>query len=223
MRVVAALNEAMLGAFERAGQTLDPLLAGEHAPGFLALAALSFRVIGLLERRRIAEAIEQTGTLLRLASTRNDFSRFTQARLLLAEGRLLRGDLAGAEEEARAAGDPDALVPFLRSVRLSLLAEIRLRQGRAAEAVEFAREALALERSTACLFVPRQEVVPVLLAEALHEAGDVDAAREVLREARAELLARADKIADPAYRRCFLEDIPAHARALELGRAWLGA
>jgi tetratricopeptide (TPR) repeat protein len=220
--MVAALNESFLGAFQLAEQTIERVIATQHPLSFVSLTALTFRIIGLLERRRSAEALERAATLFQLASTGNDRSRMAQARLLLSEGRLLQGDLAAAEEEARAAGDPATLVPFLRSVQLSLLAEIRLRQGQAAEAVELAREALALERTTACLFVLRQEGIPVLLAEALHASGEVEAAREALREARAELLARADKIADPAYRRSFLEDIPAHARTLELSRAWLG-
>ncbi|WP_437486645.1 protein kinase [Sorangium sp. So ce1014] len=222
LRLHAAQNELSLGAFQLADKTLDALRAGEHTPAYYVATALWFRSMGLLEQRRVPEALELAGEMLRLGSTRGDFLRFAQARLLLAEGRLLEGDLAGAEEEVCAAGDPGRLVPFLRSVRLSLLAEIRLRQKRTAEAVALAREALALERSTACLFVLRQEVVPVLLAEALHESGEVEAAHEVIREARAELLARAGKIEDPATRRSFLEDITARARTLELGRAWLG-
>ncbi|WP_437715609.1 protein kinase [Sorangium sp. So ce448] len=221
VRLYAAQNELRLGAFELAEQAFDALLAVEHAPAYVALTALSFRIMGLLEQRRVTEAQEQAGTMLRRASASSGFSYTTQARLLLSECRLERGDLAGAEEEVRAVGDAARLVPCFQSVRLSLLAEIRLRQGRAAEAAALAREAFALERSTACLFVLRQEVVPALLAEALHESGEVEAAREVLREARAELLARADKIADPAYRRSFLEDIDAHVRTLALARAWL--
>lgn len=221
MRVYAALDELMLGAFELAGQSVDALFAEEHAPAYVELTALSFRIMGMLEQGRVTEAHEQAESLLRRASASNGFAHMAQARLLLSECRLKRGDLAGTEEEVRAVGDAARLVPFLQSVRLSLLAEIRLRQGRAAEAVELAREAFALERSTACLFALRQEVVPVLLAEALHENGEVEAAREALREARAELLARADKIADPAFRTSFLENINAHARTLALARAWL--
>jgi tetratricopeptide (TPR) repeat protein len=221
MRMYAALDELMLGAFELAGQSVDALFAEQNVPTYVVLSALSFRIMGLLEQRRVTEAQEQAESMLRRASASNGFAHMALARLLLSECRLKRGDLAGTEGEVRAVGDAARLVPFLQSVRLSLLAEIRLRQGRAAEAAALAREAFALERSTACLFVLRQEVVPVLLAEALHESGEVEAAREVLHEARAQLLARADKIADPAYRRSFLENIDAHARTLALARAWL--
>jgi tetratricopeptide (TPR) repeat protein len=221
MWLVAAIDLTLLGAFGHAEPLLARVLASGHAMGVMSTTALSFRISGLLEQRQIKEALDQAATLLEFASTRKDFARSAQARLLLAEGRLLQGDLAKAEDDVRAVGDPTKLVPFIRSVRLSLLAEIRLRQGQAAEAVAFAREALALERSTAGLFVLRQASVPVLLAEALHASGDLEAAREAIREARDALLARADKIEDPDYRRGFLENIHANARTLALARAWL--
>ncbi|AUX48078.1 uncharacterized protein SOCE26_096060 [Sorangium cellulosum] len=223
LRLLAATDEWMLGAFARAEELFPPVFTSPGAPHFVSSSVLRFRTMMLVERRKITEALEQAGSLLQLASTRDDFFFTVTARLLLSECRLLQGDLAGAEEEVRAAGAPARMPPFFRSVRLSLLAEIRLRQGRAAKAVELAREALALERSTAGFFVLRQEVVPVLLVEALHASGEVDAAREALREARAELLARADRIADPAYRRSFLENVTARARTMNLARAWLGA
>ncbi|WP_437677064.1 protein kinase domain-containing protein [Sorangium sp. So ce131] len=223
MRMLEAGDEWMLGAFARAEEMHDRLLASQGALTFLSSGALLVRITVQLEQRRIAEAQEQAESLLRLASPRNDFFFIVHARLLLSECRLLQGDLAGAEGEVHAVGDPVRLAPFFRSVRLSLLAEIRLRQGQAAEAAALAREAYALERSTAPLFMPRQETAPVLLAEALHASGEVEAAREVLREARDALLARADKIPDPAYRRSFLENIAARARTLELARAWLEA
>ncbi|WP_437618221.1 hypothetical protein [Sorangium sp. So ce1151] len=55
-----------------------------------------------------------------------------------------------------------------------------------------------------------------------HATGDVEAAREVIREARADLLARADRIGDPAFRKSFLENVSANVRTLDLARAWLG-
>lgn len=41
-------------------------------------------------------------------------------------------------------------------------------------------------------------------------------------EALEHLQKRADKIADPALRRGFLERVPDNARTLELARRWLG-
>ncbi|UQA59020.1 serine/threonine-protein kinase PknK [Polyangium aurulentum] len=216
------MDETLLGAFERAEPLFAQILASEGALGFMALSGLLFRTMSLLEQRRVPEALEQARALhARLSLAGSDHARIALSRLLISEGRLLQGDLAGAEEEVHAAGDPAKLVPYLRSVRLSLLAEIRLRQGQAAEAVALAREAHALHRSTAFLFVLRQEAIPVLLAEALHASGDIEGAREAIREARDVLMARAQRIEDPDYRRCFLENIRANARTQALAREWL--
>jgi len=60
---------------------------------------------------------------------------------------------------------------------------------------------------------------PRSFAEALHATGAHDAARRALADARARLLAIADKIADPDYKTSFLERVPEHARTLALATA----
>jgi hypothetical protein len=62
----------------------------------------------------------------------------------------------------------------------------------------------------------------VIYAEALDAAGDRDAARATLRAAHAEVLARADRIEDPAVRAAFLACVPENARVIALARSWLG-
>ncbi len=59
-------------------------------------------------------------------------------------------------------------------------------------------------------------------AEALHATGAHDAARRAITDARARLFTIAGRIADPAYKTSFLEDVPENARTLALARAWLG-
>ncbi|WP_438031760.1 protein kinase domain-containing protein [Sorangium sp. So ce204] len=221
--VLAAMDCVWLGAFDAAEQHLDRVLAAEGAPGFVSSRALTFRIVSLLERRRLTEALEQTGAALqREATTPIARSRSATTRLLRVEARCLRGELVEAEEELRAVGDPAALMPPLQATHLSLMAEIRLRQGRAEEAAALAREALAADRRAGVVFTPRQEALPALYAQALRAKGDVEEAREILRAARDDLLARADRIGDPAFRRGFLEDVSANARTLSLARAWLG-
>lgn len=53
-------------------------------------------------------------------------------------------------------------------------------------------------------------------AEALEAAGEHEASRAAMEEARARLLATAQKIGVPEIRRRFLEDVPEHARTLAL-------
>ncbi|WP_437597209.1 protein kinase [Sorangium sp. So ce590] len=210
-----------LGALDAADELNERVLASEGAAIFAFSSSMTFRVLSLLERRRPAEAIERAGALLQYASTRDDPRLAAMARHLLVECHLLRGDLAAAEAAHRAAGDTSRLVPSVHAMHLSLLSELRLRQGRAAEAVALAREALAWNRRACAGFAPRQELLPALHAEALHASGDVEAARAVLREARAHLLARSARIGDPVIRKSFLENVSANARTLALSRAWL--
>ncbi|WP_437720284.1 protein kinase domain-containing protein [Sorangium sp. So ce861] len=213
----------LLGALDVAEAHIERVIAAEGAPGFASGNALLFRIASLLERRRLTEALELTGVALRRAAKMQPArSRLGTVRLLRAEACFLRGELAEADEELRAVGDLDALVPMVRATHLSLEAEIRIRQRRAGEAVALAREALAWNRRGGAVYAPRQEAIPAIYAEALHASGDVEAAREVLREARADVLARADKIGDPALRKSFLENVSANARTLALARAWLG-
>ena len=58
--------------------------------------------------------------------------------------------------------------------------------------------------------------------ESLLAAGQPDAARASLAEARDRLLAIAGRIPDPSYRAHFLEDVPENRRTLELARERLG-
>ncbi|KYF85735.1 protein kinase [Sorangium cellulosum] len=212
-----------LGAIDAAEQHIERVFAFDGTPGFTTVGAMMLRIVSLLEQRRLTEALDLTGAALRRASALQlTRSRSATMRLLRVEAHFLRSELAEAEEELRAVGDVAALVPVVRTTVLSSMAELRLRQGRVGEAVAFAREALDWDRRAGAVFAPRQESLPAIYAEALHASGDAEAAREVIRAARDELLARADKISDPAFRRGFLENVSANARTLALASAWLG-
>lgn len=220
--VRAAMACVWLGAFDAAEVHVERVLATEGAPAFALRGAMTFRIASLLERRRLTEALEQTDAALRQeASLHMATSRRATTRLLRVEAHCLRGELADAEEELRAVGDPATLVPLVRTTHLALMAEIRLRQGYPEEAAALAREALAWDRRAGAVFVPRQKGLAALYAESLHASGDVEAARTVIREARDELLTGAGKIGDPLFRKSFLENVSANAHTLALARAWL--
>ncbi|KYF54461.1 hypothetical protein BE08_12935 [Sorangium cellulosum] len=59
-------------------------------------------------------------------------------------------------------------------------------------------------------------------AEALAASGDMRRARAAIALGRDRLLERAGKIANRAWRACFLENVPENARTLALARAWVG-
>jgi eukaryotic-like serine/threonine-protein kinase len=102
-----------------------------------------------------------------------------------------------------------------------LRARILLARGCAAEAAREAEETVALCRNAGIYDYFRFSATLLTRAEANHAAGHIDAAKEAIRDARDDLLARAEKIEDPKYRQSFLSRVPVHVRTLALAREWL--
>jgi tetratricopeptide (TPR) repeat protein len=129
-----------------------------------------------------------------------------------------RGDLEAAAAEATTATEILVANPSDRAMALAILSSIRRDQGRAAEALELAREA--------CGGPLRLPVYGTALIRLAHvEALAIEspaAARAALADLTDWLVARAAAIADPALRASFLERVPPNARAFALARAWQG-
>jgi tetratricopeptide (TPR) repeat protein len=168
------------------------------------------------EARRRAQGLIESGRSRRLP--------FDQGRghWSLADVLLRAGELEAAEVEIQTA------LGILRMASridvpgaLTTLAALRLAQGRAGEALAAAREALDTYRSMGG-FSFRAAFMRLIHAECLESSGDHAAAVLAITEARARVLANADKIRDPAYRRSFLEGVPENRRTLELAREWSG-
>ena len=103
---------------------------------------------------------------------------------------------------------------------LATLGALRLAQGRAAEARAAAEEGMAAyEAMAACGFF-RGAFLRLVHAECLAALGDRAAAGAAIAAARARLLAIADRIGGPGYRRSFLEDVQENRRTLELAAQW---
>jgi tetratricopeptide (TPR) repeat protein len=223
MLVLMAHSNTALGDNDAAHACLDRVLSFQRPLRFALSTVSTFRIVALLEQGRPEEALEPARALLEMALAGDDVGRIDIAHLLLAQCHLLRGELSEAEAHERALGDPERMIPHLRAIRLSIAAELKLRQGCAGEAAALAGKALSWHERSGGVFLALQEEIPVRYAEALHAKGDMAAAVEAIRRARADLLSRAEKIPDLALRRSFLEGVPAHARTLALSRAWLGA
>jgi hypothetical protein len=105
---------------------------------------------------------------------------------------------------------------------VATLSALRLAQGRTAEALAAAEDAMSRCTALGGCGLFREAFVRLVHAEALHATGAHDDARHAIAGARARLLAIADKIPDPAYKANFLENVPENARTLALAAAWLG-
>ncbi|MFO0759125.1 MAG: protein kinase [Byssovorax sp.] len=131
------------------------------------------------------------------------------------------GDARTALAEAVTVTGDAACSPPLRASALALQAEALLRQGRGAEALAAAREAMDTLGGLAGI-EDGESRIRLVYAEALREAGDLTAARAAIGEARARLLKRAAKVADETLRASFLERVPENARTLAVAGELLG-
>ncbi|MDI1482348.1 serine/threonine-protein kinase [Polyangium sp. y55x31] len=141
------------------------------------------------------------------------FARFAHG--CLASALLHEGDLAGAEAEAREAREALSTTPSHRLPATTFLVTALIRQSRAAEARGIAEQDLERLSAQGCMGLTESRF-RLAVVEARMAAGDMDAAREALSAAREGLLSTAKRIGDPAFRRSFLEDVPAHRRTLAL-------
>jgi tetratricopeptide (TPR) repeat protein len=105
-----------------------------------------------------------------------------------------------------------------RAIPLACTAQALLGKGEPASALEPAQRALALVHAHGPL-EEGEAFVRLTVAEVLHALGD-PAAVAVIAGAEQELLARAERIADPQGRRSFLERVEENSRTLALARQW---
>jgi hypothetical protein len=108
------------------------------------------------------------------------------------------GDLDGAEREIAVA--LTMAVPLEQPGVLATLSALRLAQSRAEEALAAVEDAMTRYQAMGACGMFRGAFVRLAHAEALHATGTRDAAARAIAEARARLLAIADKIADPDYK-----------------------
>ncbi|WP_438001037.1 protein kinase [Sorangium sp. So ce185] len=221
-RSLVAAGLWFLGARARGAQILRDTPPCTDEDVWLAVANRSMFLGEILidqgaieEGRLIAEGIIEAGRARRVAPYEG------MGRRLLSYALFHRGDLEAAEREALTALGMPSTTPGERAVLKRTLAAVRLAQGRVAEALADAEEAMAGYEALR-MFFAKGSLARLIHAEALMAAGDQQRALAALAEARARLLANAAKIGDPELRRSFLEDIREHARTLELARAWLG-
>ena len=128
-----------------------------------------------------------------------------------------RNQLAEAESYARAAAKALVAMPIHRTQVLVTLAQILLRQGRAAEARTVGDEALQI--LDACGGIGVGDIAArVIAAEAYMADGDADGARGILREALLRLRQGLADVPSAELRAHFLQTVPENVRVNELAR-----
>ncbi len=214
------LSHMQLGLLAKAEELLDGVLAMPDAGKLAFMYARYYKGRLFLEHKRLNEALEITALLAQEARAASDYVMLWCARLLTA-GILIASDkldeAGGVLDEL---GETNAFLPFLRARFLSLRADILRRRGKPEDAVVVAAESIAIGQVG-----PRynygESPLRLRYALVLHAAGHLEKARDVIREARQDLLTCASKIPDETARQSYLENIDAHAQTLELAREWL--
>ena len=93
------------------------------------------------------------------------------------------------------------------------------RRGTGGAGPEIARQSLAAQEAIPPAY-RAGAYLPLIHAEALDATGDHAGTHTAIARALTDLLARAEKIGTPAYRKPFLENVPENARTLTLARQW---
>jgi eukaryotic-like serine/threonine-protein kinase len=221
MQLFRGLNLWYLGESAAAEHLLDGIVAVDEALG----VASSLRRFGLSWLRADRGALDEARALAAQLTEYGHVQQFPleegRGRWVLAEVLRRMGDLEGAERELRAAFEM-AVALEVPGV-LGTLSALRLCQGRADDALAAAEDAVARCTAMGGCGMFRGAFVRLAHAEALHATGAHDAARLVITEARTRLRAIAGRIADPAYQKSFLENVPENVRTIALARAWLGS
>ena len=187
--------------------------AQQVTPGtYLTKLALVLALSGHGDPHQLAEARQVGGEALHAYEALGYKRLQGVAHRLLASVEIAAGNHAEAQEHAQCAVAALASSRYYLALALATLAKSLVRQGRAAEALPFARQAMDMLNQFKHLDFG-EITVPLVLSEALAALGQRGEANQYLSEARARLLARAEKIADPAWRQRFL-GLADHARIL---------
>jgi len=208
-----------LGALEPAERLLEGITQADEALGVVS----SIRRFALSWMRADRGALEAAqGLAAQLCDhgqARGNLLEESRGRWVLGEVLRRLGDLDAAERSL--ARSLELVVPLDRPGVLGSLAMLRLAQGRAAEALAAAEDAVARSEAMGGCGMFRGAFVRLVHCEALHATGAHAAARRAIAAARDRLFAIAGRIGDPAYRQSFLEEVPENARTLKLAGAWL--
>ena len=216
-RMQAAYIRLTLGDDAGAELSLREIIADAERSGRPVVRSYGKHSLGLVLARRgaidEARAVETEAT--REFASYGDRRMEADCRIFSSMIALMGGDVAGAVETARAVVDDAGAFPRARAWAGAVLADARLHQSRATDALAAAKIAMDLRGS----LQHRDDgdaLTRVVYAEALDAVGDRGGARAAVAMARDDLLARAERITDSRLRQSFLERVPEHARTMKL-------
>ncbi|MBI4700323.1 MAG: protein kinase [Deltaproteobacteria bacterium] len=211
-----------IGAHLPAERLLREVLAVAEPMKLWLVAVATVNLGHVLARLGETDAALATAQSGRRLSIHFDNRRFEcLACIHLALIHAMRGELAPAASHAQLAIERSGAFRAVQAYGLSTAAYVLLRQGEPEAASKPAREAMALLEKLGGT-EEGESFIRLIYASALHASGLSREAQASIREARARLLARAQRLADVRLRRSFLEDLVENRHTLRLASEWLG-
>jgi tRNA A-37 threonylcarbamoyl transferase component Bud32/tetratricopeptide (TPR) repeat protein len=210
-----AYNE--IGAYAEAERALRGALGVAERLGLDNAVGTARAQLGrtLGRRGRLDEAREVLAKAIEALRAQKNVRLAAVATRYLAWVLAARGDLEGAEREARVAVEALAGANAMLGDSLAMLSQAQRARGAAAEARETAMRAMAALEAAGKTAIG-EAAIRLAHVEALVATGDADGARAALATAKARVLARAKTIHDADLRRAFLEDVAEHAATSKL-------
>jgi len=224
-RCEVAYGLALLGAYEKAEWALRDNLVEAERSGLRAVVALANNNLGLVLARlgKLDAAREAATAAVAAFREQNSLRLEGGSRIYLADVHLRAGQLENAAREAAAALSILESAPPFRPYAFAILARAFFAMGDVDSALARSQDAMAALEALGGTAEEGEAIVRLTHAECLRASGALDAARDVIVDARRRLLDRASKISSAAARESFLTRVEEHARTVELAREWSGA
>jgi eukaryotic-like serine/threonine-protein kinase len=221
-QVTAGFILSSIGQFEEAERVLREALDASDRMGLRATSLLGRQNLGATLARlgRLDEALRVEREALEGYRTTGDQVWEAISRVYL--GLLLRlsGDLAAADREIRTAIESVRFAPPVHAAALGSHALVLLDLPDPVGARVAAEEAMRIFREVGGV-LEGESLIRLVYSESLWATGDKDAARKAIAGARDRLIARADAIKNPVWRKSFLERVRENIRTLARAGEWL--
>lgn len=209
-----------LGLYREAEDTLRAALARAEK------LEIDFAANGI--RRQLALVLAYRGSLDEATSlgrrardwfaTREDIRSIVLCHVFLSSILLMSHELDSAEHETARALDHLAGVAPLRAYALALHADILLSREQPDRALRAAEESMKILDAVGSV-ESGELIIRLVHARALRAAGKSDEAQRSIARSRELVLARAEKIRDPAWRCSFLENVPEVAQIMRFSES----
>jgi tetratricopeptide (TPR) repeat protein/tRNA A-37 threonylcarbamoyl transferase component Bud32 len=209
-----------LGAYDEAEQILREALQVSERLGLVGVTAGAWHNLGmaLARKGKLSDARLLEQRAVEAFAAQGDKRMEGGSRLYLASILWREGDLAAAEQEATRAIAIATSTASVRALANAMLAHVLFTRGETAAALIPSRVSMRVLKESGV--EEGESFVRLVNAEILYAEKDMTAAKKAISEARARVLARAEKISEPKWKKSFLERVPENARTLQLAKEW---